>query len=295
MKQKPFIKWVGGKTQIINNLIDKFPRTIINYHEIFLGGGSVLLSLLQNEDITVTGEIYAYDINPVLINLYKNIQTNATEVHRVMQRYLTEYSNLTGKIINKNPSCIEEALTSKESYYYWLREIFNNLDKSSIECSALFMLINKICFRGMYREGPNGFNIPYGHYKTTPVLISKEDLEEVSKLIRNVNFVCADFKESIKNVGDSDFVYLDPPYAPVNSDSFVGYTLQGFDLNQHKSLFNLIDKLNDRGIKLILSNAKVQLVTDHFSGRYNINSLTCRRSINAKNPESTATEVIVFN
>ena len=177
--QKPFLKWVGGKTQIIDRIISKIPKIIDNYHELFLGGGSVLfavLSLQKNNEIIIKNKIYAYDINDSLINVYKNIQNNKEELFKNINIFINEYENIKGSIINRNPKSIEEAKTSKESYYYWLRNKYNNMDKNSIEHSALFIFINKTCFRGMYREGPNGFNVPYGHYKKTPTIITENDL-----------------------------------------------------------------------------------------------------------------------
>jgi len=291
--QKPFLKWVGGKTQIISNIISKITDTMNNYHELFLGGGSVLLAVLslQKENkITINGN--AYDINKTLINVYKHIQNSKDELYNYLTQYIETYDGLSGDDINRKPESIEDAMTSKESYYYWLRKKFNNIDKDSIECSALFMFINKTCFRGMYREGPNGFNIPYGHYKKTPVIITKNDLDVVCDLIKDVRFEHCGFKTSIKNVESEDFVYLDPPYAPVNDNSFVGYVADGFDLKTHKSLFKKIKKLNKT--KFMMSNAKVDLVTESFQN-YNCVDITVRRAINAKKPGSKATEVIITN
>jgi len=238
--QKPFLKWVGGKTQIINDIISKLPKQINNYHELFLGGGSVLfavLSLQKQNKIIIKNKIYAYDININLINMYKNIQNNKDKLYNILKSYFKEYDNISGNIINRNPQTINDAKTSKESYYYWIRKKYNNIDKDSIECSALFIFINKICFRGMYREGPNGFNVPYGHYKKTPSLISETEINYISELIKNVEFKHCNFIDSIKNVKEADFVYLDPPYAPENSKSFVKYVEDGFDLKTHELLF----------------------------------------------------------
>jgi len=293
--QKPFLKWVGGKTQIINDIISKIPTTINNYHEPFLGGGSVLLAVLslqKQNKIIIKNKIYAYDINSDLINVYKNIQSNKDELYKMIDSYVTEYDSITGSIINRKPNSIEEAKTSKESYYYWLRNKYNTIDKNTIECSALFMFLNKTCFRGLYREGPNGYNVPYGHYKKTPTIISKTDLNVISDLIQHVEFKCSNFKDSIKNVKKGDFIYLDPPYAPENSTSFVGYVADGFDLETHKLLFNEIKKLGN--IKFVMSNAKVDLVTEEFEG-YNCQDITAKRAINSKKPGSTTTEVIIYN
>lgn len=292
---KPFLKWIGGKTQIIDRIISKIPKEINNYHELFLGGGSVLfavLSLQRQNEIVIKNRIYAYDINKTLINVYKNIQTNKDELFNFIELYINEYDNITGVLVNRNPTTIEEAMTSKESYYYWLRNKYNNMDKNTVECSALFMIINKICFRGMYREGPNGYNVPYGHYKKTPKIISKCQLDYISNLIKDVEFSHCGFRESIKKIKKGDFVYLDPPYVPVKSSSFVKYVANGFDLETHKLLFYELKKLN--GVNFVLSNAKVDLVMETFKG-YNCENVLARRAINAKNPASKALEVLIYN
>jgi len=293
--QKPFLKWVGGKTQIINDIISKIPKQMNNYHELFLGGGSVLLAVLslqKQNKIVIKNKIYAYDINSDLINVYKNIQSNKEELYKIINSYINEYDSIKGSIINRKPTSFEEAKTSKESYYYWIRNKYNNIDKNTIECSALFMFINKTCFRGMYREGPNGYNVPYGHYKKTPTIISETDLNYISDLIKNVKFKHSSFTNSIKNVKERDFVYLDPPYVPENSKSFVGYVADGFNLETHNLLFVEIKKLEN--IKFVMSNAKVDLVTDKFK-EYNCVDIIARRAINSKKPGSTTTEVIIYN
>jgi len=293
--QKPFLKWVGGKTQIINNIISRVPDVMNNYHEPFLGGGSVLLAVLslqKHNKIIIKNQIYACDNNSSLINVYKHIQSNKDELYKYIDIYIKEYDSIHGIIINRNPTNIEEAKTSKESYYYWLRNKYNSIQKNTIECSALFMLINKLCFRGLYREGPNGFNVPYGHYKKTPTIISKTELDNISDLIKNVKFKYCSFTESLKNVEEEDFVYLDPPYAPENKDSFVNYLASGFNLNTHNLLFTEIKKLEN--VKFVMSNARVDFVMTNFK-EYNCEDIIARRSINSKKPQSTTTEIIIYN
>lgn len=293
--QKPFLKWVGGKTQIIDKIISKVPEYMNNYHELFLGGGSVLfavLSLQKHKRIIIKNKIYAYDINQVLINTYKHIQNNKEELYKFIQLYITEYDNIKGNVINRKPSSIDEAKTSKESYYYWIRNKYNNMDKNTIECSALFMFLNKTCFRGMYREGPNGYNVPYGHYKKTPTIITERDLNYISDLIKNVEFKHCNFTESIKKIKNGDFVYLDPPYAPEKTTSFVSYTSRGFNLENHKLLFDEIRKF--KNINFVMSNAKVDLVITAFKD-YNCEDVIARRAINSKKPGSKTTEVIIYN
>ena len=295
--QKPFLKWVGGKTQIINEIMNKFPIEMNNYHEVFLGGGSVLfalLSLQKQNKIILKEKIYAYDINEILINVYKNVQLNKDSLYDFISTYIKEYDDIKGTIINRKPLNIEDAKTSKESYYYWIRNKFNNMDKTTIECSAIFMFLNKTCFRGMYREGPNGFNVPYGHYKTTPNIITKSDLNYISELIKNVEFIHSDFSKSLLNIKKDDFVYLDPPYAPENNKSFVGYTSEGFNLETHKKLFNEILKFNTREIKFLMSNSKVEIVLNYFKD-YKTEDIVVRRAINSKKPDSKTTEVFIYN
>ena len=295
--QKPFLKWVGGKTQIMKNVIDKIPKEMNNYHEPFLGGGSVLLAVLslqkQNE-IAISGRICAYDINGSLINVYKNVQSNKDELFSYISKYIEEYDSIVNIKGDNKVSTIEKAKTSKESYYYWVRSKFNSIDNNTVECSAIFMFLNKTCFRGMYREGPNGFNIPYGHYKKTPTIVTREELDSISDLIQNVEFIQSDFNNSINNAETGDYVYLDPPYAPENDKSFVGYTKDGFGLEAHKSLFNAITILDQKNIKFAMSNANVKLVMDHFKD-YKHEDIVARRAINSKNPGSTAKEVIIYN
>lgn len=295
--QKPFLKWVGGKTQLLESITLKIPKEINNYHELFLGGGSVLLlvlSLQKEKKITIKNKIYAYDINKNLINVYKHIQSNKDELYECIDKYIKEYDSIDGTIINRKPASIDEAKTSKESYYYWLRIKYNTISKDSIECSALFMFINKTCFRGMYREGPNGYNVPYGHYKKTPTIITRKELDNVNELIKNVEFCHSDFKESVKMVEKGDFVYLDPPYMPETNKSFVGYVADGFDLNMHNCLFDEILKLDKKKVKFLMSNSRLDLVLEKFKD-YNRQDIIARRAINSKKPESTTIEVLINN
>ena len=180
---KPIIKWVGGKTQILDKVLKTFPREMENYHELFVGGGSVLFGLLESKDITVKGKVYAYDKNQKLINMYRQIQTNPKDVHDHLTELFKTYDTRTGTEVNRKPQTEEEGLTSKESYYYWVRKRYNDLIPTTYIHAATLIFLNKTCFRGVYREGPNGFNVPYGHYKTTPVVTPLEELLKIQYLI----------------------------------------------------------------------------------------------------------------
>lgn len=296
---KPILKWVGGKTQILDKLIVEFPTEINNYHEIFLGGGSILLTLLsyvKNGIIKIHNNIYAYDLNEALIYIYKNIQSNHNELYNEIQKLITEFNSCGNGEINRSPKNINEAKIAKENYYYWIRTEYNKLsDKKTIICSAMFIFLNKTCFRGVFRVGPKGFNVPYGHYNN-PEIINKKHLDEIHELIHNVIFECCDFNVSLNSVKLNDYVYLDPPYAPETNTSFVGYTEKGFNIDNHNNLFNLIHKLTKTNKKIMLSNADVSLVRDNFTNEnYNISSILCKRSINSKNPQAKAKEVIIKN
>jgi len=293
--QKPFLKWLGGKTQIIKHIIAKVPEKINNYHELFLGGGSVLLAILslqKQKKIHIRNKVYAYDVNPSLINSYKAIQNHKDELYTYIQYYRDEYNSIEDNTVNRNPTTIDEAKTSKESYYYWIRNKFNQMDKNTVEASALFIFINKTCFRGMYREGPNGYNVPYGHYKKTPQILTIQELNDISDLIKNVEFIHCDFSDSIKRVKKGDFVYLDPPYAPETKKSFVGYVADGFTIDMHHTLFAAIKTL--KNVKFVMSNSKVDLVMETFPD-YKIEELVARRTINSKKPDSTTMEVLIYN
>lgn len=298
---KPILNWVGGKTQIVDKIISEFPKEINNYREIFLGGGSLLFALLseiKNDKIKINGNIYAYDLNEPLIYLYKNIQINHDVLYNEIQKLITEFNSCGTGEINRKPKNIHEAKIAKENYYYWIRSEYNKLlpnEKTTIVGSAMFLFLNKTRFRGVFRVGPNGFNVPYGHYNN-PEIINKAHLDEIHILIQNVIFHCCHFKNSLENIEANDYIYLDPPYAPETNTSFVGYTENGFNIDDHNNLFNLLHKLTDTNKKILLSNSDVTLVRYNFKNeKYIITSILCKRTINSKNPEAKTKEVIIKN
>lgn len=298
---KPFIKWVGGKSQIIYNVIELFPKEIKNYYEPFLGGGSVLLALLSYRKkglIKIHKKIYANDINPNLIALYKNVQKHPYELIEEIKKMYKIFETCHGSYVNRNPQTLEEAKTSRESYYYWIRSQFNkviNEERESIIASAMMLFLNKTCFRGLYREGPKGFNVPYGNYKK-PTIIEAEYIKEISELIQEVEFSCSSYEDFLKNVSENDYVYLDPPYAPEKNTSFVKYTSDGFDLTKHQHLFNVCKEFTIKNVKMLMSNADVVLVRDVFNEEhYKVITLSCRRAIHSKEPASRTNEVLIQN
>jgi DNA adenine methylase len=295
---KPILKWVGGKTQILEEILRRFPSMIHHYHEPFLGGGSVLLGLLsyrQAGKIAISGTVYASDLNSNLIGLYQNIQnepdTLITEVHQLIE----EFTRCRDTEIDRSPTCLDRALTSHESYYYWIRSRFNALSKEqrmTSQGSAMLLFLNKNCFRGVYREGPRGFNVPYGNYKNHG-MIDDDHIRTVSQLIQGVVFRVQPFIDSLASVQPGDVIYLDPPYAPETNTSFVSYTSDGFGIEQHRALFIRCQEL--RRCFWIMSNADVPLVRDSFPTPYSTSVLSCRRAIHSTKPDSKTNEVIIVN
>ncbi len=316
MTVKPIIKWVGGKTQILPKLEDKFikflkDKPLDKYYEIFLGGGAVLLGLLSwikegKIKVSESFKIKAYDINKALIYMYINIRDNPQEIYDIALPLIQYFNSVDEK--------------SQEAYYYQLREYYNlnfgNFSQNEVSndemkmsptASALFIFLNKTGFRGLYREGPKGYNVPFGHYKN-PEILNYEHLMEVSSLISKVEFYVSDFSESLGSIIQnsendlsekefSNLVYLDPPYVPLNSKSFTKYNESDFSLEKHKLLFEMCHKLP---IPFIMSNSDTQLVRDSFENedkykyKYIVESIECKRSINSKNPGEKAMEVIIL-
>lgn len=266
---KPLLKWLGGKTQIIDKIISKFPKTINNYYEPFIGGGSVLINLLQQKDIIIKGNIYVYDLNKSLIDFYKFVQSNPELFYIKIMKIIKKYRKAD----------------NKELFYYQMRNQYNK--KNTPE---LFLFLNKTCFRGMFRESDKGFNVSYGHYNN-PEIINYEHLIKFSKLIQKVNFINLPFTSSLVDIKKNDFVYLDPPYYPEKPISFVNYTAETFKLEDHNALFNIILNMKN---KFIMSNSNVKELKKIFKS-CNITKILAKRSINSKNPKSKVYELLIMN
>ena len=312
---KPLLKWVGGKMQIINDIIGSFPKEINNYHEPFIGGGSVLVSFLtkvRDGEIKLAGKVYASDLNANLISFYKNIQGRPEECIDELRKLCSEYGAIDGGgeggggggggggLANRGAKNIEEASTSKESYYYWTRARFNALsaeERVLPKAAAMLLFLNKTCFRGLYREGPNGFNVPFGNNKN-PAIIDEKNIRFVSVLIKDVTFTHCSFENNAVLAGAvrGDFIYFDPPYAPETDTSFVGYNKDGFGIENHRALFRICGEMTKKGVSILMSNADVKLVKDAFPMPvYTTRIISCRRAIHSKEPDSRTNEVLITN
>jgi DNA adenine methylase len=266
-----------------------------------VGGGSVLLGLLSDVRAgrrEVQGTIYASDSNPNLIALYKHIQTNPTGLLTQLEQLTTSFKSIQVLKGTQTPTSIQEANTSQESYYYWIRKQYN-LEKSSLslKASAMMLFLNKTCFRGVYRENKaHEMNVPFGNYKITPTIYEENHIHAVSQLLQGVVFNCQGFEVSFGLARPGDFVYLDPPYAPETETSFVGYTGDGFSLDHHKKLFELCKGFKAKHIQMVMSNANVPLVTSTFQAPgYEVNLVPARRAIHSKDPSATTDEVLLTN
>ena len=306
---KPLLKWVGGKMQIIDDIMCGFPKEIKDYHEPFIGGGSVLVSFLtkvRDGAIKLSGKVYASDLNANLISFYKNIQSCPEECIVELRKLCSEYGAAIGDgggAVNRDAKNIEEASTSKESYYYWTRARFNALtaeERVLPKAAAMLLFLNKTCFRGLYREGPNGFNVPFGNNKNVTI-IDEKNIRFISGLIKDVIFTHCSFEKnaalaSAGTRGAGDFIYFDPPYAPETDTSFVGYNKDGFGIESHRALFRICGEMTKKGVSILMSNADVKLVKDAFpSPVYATRVISCRRAIHSKEPDSRTNEVLITN
>ena len=276
---KPFIKWVGGKGQLLPEINKLYPielgKTINKYAEIFIGGGAVLFDILSKYKLD---EVYISDKNLELINAYKSIRDNIDILIKSLKEMEEEYIPLDDE--------------NRKIYYYEKRQKYNNLkiniEENNIEKASLFIFLNKTCFNGLYRVNKKGeFNVPMGAYKN-PKICDKENLKNVSMALKNVKIIYADYRESESFIDEKTFVYIDPPYRPLNtSSSFTSYTENDFSDKEQIELAEYIDLLNKKKAKIVISNSdpKNNNIDDNFFDElyknYNINRVKATRMLNS--------------
>jgi len=276
---KPFIKWVGGKGQLLPEISKLYPvelgKTINKYAEIFIGGGAVLFDILSKYKLD---EVYISDKNLELINTYETIRDNVDILIKSLKEMENQYIPMNNE--------------DRKVYYYERRSEYNNLkiniEENNIEKASLFIFLNKTCFNGLYRVNKKGeFNVPMGAYKN-PKICDKENLKNVSMALKNVKIIYADYRESESFIDEKTFVYIDPPYRPLNtSSSFTSYTENDFSDKEQIELAEYINDLNKKGAKIVLSNSdpKNNDIDDNFFDElyknYNINRVKATRMLNS--------------
>ena len=294
-KARPFVKWAGGKGSLISQLSNFYPYELKNgiierYIEPFVGGGAVLIDILQNYDVR---QAYAFDINIDLINSYNVIKNNVEELITNLKRMETEYLQLEQE--------------ERKNYFYNKRNEYNNYvlqeNEQNVQRAAQFIYLNRTCFNGLYRVNKDGkFNVPVGSYKN-PTICDEKNLRNLSELIQNVQFQYGDYRRSMEYVTENTFVYFDPPYRPLNMTSgFTSYTKEDFNDDNQRELATFYRELNERNAKLMLSNSNPKNINeeDHFFDNiyqgFNIDEIYASRMINANsNGRGKISEILVTN
>lgn len=270
----PVVKWVGGKRQIIDEIIKYVPDSFSTYYEPFLGGGAVLFELQPKK-------AFVNDINEELMNIYEVIKDNVDELIEGLKRH---------KIKND------------KAYFYEIRELDRDREQynllTPVERASRIIYLNKTCYNGLFRVNKSGeFNAPFGNYKN-PNIVNETTLRAVSAYFNKakIRFTCQDFEDDLKWSRKGAFVYLDPPYDPVSETaSFTGYDKGGFDRNEQIRLKKTCDKLNKKGIKFLLSNSATDFIMDLYQD-YKIEIIQAKRAINSKaDKRGNVDEVLVMN
>ena len=278
---KPFLKWAGGKTQLITEIERVLPNEIRNskftYVEPFVGSGAILFWMLNN--FPKMEKAVINDINEDLINTYKTIASNPKELISILEILQNEYHSLDLKI--------EE----KKEYYYQKREIYNKREIEQSGQAALFIFLNRTCFNGLYRVNKNnGYNVPMGSY-SKPTICDANNILAVSNVLQKVEILCGDYEQTLNYSTNNSLFYFDPPYKPLSeTSSFNSYAKDEFGDDEQIRLKNFCSKLDLLNHQWILSNSDVKgkNVEDNFFddlySDFNINRVDAKRSINA-NPE----------
>ncbi len=273
---KPFVKWAGGKRQLLPVITSHIPSKFERYFEPFLGGGAVFFSLVAKER---KAKWFISDLNSDLALSYVTIRDKVKELVLSLENHAANYS--------KNQS----------SYYYKVRE---SNPKNEIDKVSRLIFLNKTCFNGLYRVNSKGkFNVPVGRY-VNPNIVNKENLFEVSRVLqsKDISIKCQDFEDALKGVGHEDFVYLDPPYQPVSTTaSFTSYTDSDFDFSDQERLYAKFKALDKKGVKVLLSNSRsdeiIELFNEFSDGIIEIHA---NRFINSVSQKRTGhTELLIKN
>ena len=264
---KPFVKWAGGKRQLIPILNENLPKTMGTYYEPFLGGGALLFHILSERSGQKCG---ISDLNSDLVLTYTTIRDKTNELIHSLKNHSRNYQK------------------DSKSYYYAIRE---SNPRSAVEKTSRLLFLNRTCFNGLYRVNSKGkFNVPLGKY-TNPNIVNEENIRSVSHVLqsRKVSIKCRDFESVLDDVKKGDLVYFDPPYQPVSDTAnFTSYTHKSFTITDLKRLANLCLDLDSKGCKVLLSNSDSQEVADMFTDKqWKIKKIEANRSINSNSKKRT--------
>ena len=272
-KIAPFVKWAGGKRQLLEQISARMPKEYNTYYEPFIGGGAVMFELLPKEAVI-------NDINVALVNTYRQIANSPRE-------FLDIVNNIDADMWEDG-----------KAYYYAMRERYNDKlmqDELDSELAALFVFLNKHCFNGLYRVNGKGlFNVPYNNSRR--VSYDEESIMAVSEYLRTIDILEGDFEAACINAKAGDFVFFDSPYAPLNPTSFESYTKEGFDVESHKRLAKLYDELTERGCYCMLTNHNTEFIHELYGNKgYKIEVVNVKRMINSDAKNRVGEEVIICN
>lgn len=290
---KPFVKWVGGKSQLISELEKMLPsngeKVLTKYCEPMVGGGALFFNILSKYDFE---ELYISDINAELINAYQVIQNSV--------------GSLIEKLQEMQMLFLPMDENGRKFYYYNIRDKFNTTElncKTAVDKAAYFIFLNKTCFNGLYRVNRKGqFNVPMGAYKN-PTICDEDNLQNISGALQNVTIVCGDYSMSKNFIDRNTFVYLDPPYRPLSETSaFTSYNSDAFDDDEQIRLAKFVDEINASGAKIVLSNSDPKNVNpedaffDELYKAYRIQRVSASRMINSKgDSRGRISELIIYN
>ena len=289
---KPFVKWVGGKTQLLDDIKKTLPRDLsqkndVTYIEPFVGGGAVLFWILQ-EYPNITKAIIN-DINEELICTYRVIKSD-------VERLILELTRIQAKYLALND-------VARKEYYLSQRERYNENNKSDIETAALFIFLNRTCFNGLYRVNSKGkFNVPHGRYKN-PKICDVETLRADSVVLQRVDILCGDFAQTGKYADNKALYYFDPPYRPLTETSaFTSYAKDGFDDAEQTRLRDFCEQIATHKSLFVASNSDPQNVDnedeffEHLYNKFSIKRVTAARMINSKgNGRGAISEIMISN
>lgn len=271
----PVVKWVGGKRQIINEIQKYIPNHISTYYEPFMGGGAVLFYIQPKKAVV-------NDINPELMNIYEVIRDDVEDLIETLES-LDKYKH-------------------DKDFFLKIRELDRNMEEykklTPVQRASRIIFLNKTCYNGLFRVNKAGqFNTPFGNYKN-PNIVNETTLRAVNIYFNkaNIKFICDDFENALKRSRKGAFVYLDPPYDPVSdTSSFTGYDKGGFDQDEQIRLKKVCDKLDEKGVKFLLSNSATDFIKDLYAG-YKIEVIQAKRVINSKaDNRGEIEEVLVRN